>query len=360
MIISLKAITNLRKIASGSKGAIVTVSGGKARTFSTIHSYEIDLYQDIGEFSIHGDKLDSVLSSMDDDDDLRLSIEDNNLTFSNPTTKRRLPSLEVDKSPILDVVKPLWKHTFNNIQDIILSIKKAMSVSGDEKTGRDITFIRIKNKKLSIFTTNGVIFYLDHVSDASAEDILIKLKNEHASILINTVGKDTKALIAVDSVGKIIVKTSEAISVMAGYTEATPDYIGIIDSRFAVKSDMSISENSLEMRISVSKLKESVKRCSAVFSSEADYDRPIKLSGEGSKLELYAISLTTKDSINDIISYSGDRYESTFYSHNLFSALSIADTDSKMYVSRGISQDKQPLCIRSEKTCVYVGPRMNG
>lgn len=358
MIITKSTVTALRRVATVSKGAPVTVSGGKARTFSNIHSFEIDIGQDIGEFSIHGDKLESALSSFEGSDEIRLSVTDNNLTFSNPTTKRRMPALIAENSPKLDVKQPIWSYTFKNIQEVLSAIKKSRSLSGDEKTGRDVVFLRIKSGKLTVFATNGVTFYLELVGDCAAQDKTIKLKPEHIAILNGTVGSDVKALIAVDAADKIIVKTTSAISIMAGYTEPTPDYLSIIDSRFAVRSDLSIATDVLEICVDVIKLRDSAKRCTKVFSAEeSEYERPIRLLGEGSKMELYAISLKTADSINDTISYRGDRYEIVFYASNLIAALSAADPSSKMYIHRGISQSGQPLCIRSERVCVYVGPK---
>jgi len=338
----------------------ILFDGATARFSNTIMTVSVKI-DPISEekFAISGSRMLSSLSTFSSEEEINLKVKDSVASFSSGNTKRTM-SLYAD----IDVTKmevdgPVRTFAFSkdvcDSQKFVTALKRAKIFSGSEKVNRDLVFANFSSEGISVYSTDHYLFYMEKIPAVCNTEFSLALTPEHCKLIFDMLETGNSAVIGLDRKGRIAVKTLFGYAVATGSSSEHANYLALID-KFAINSSLVPKISSTKFSIKIADLKESVSRCSKVFTSEHDYERPLKITCEPGKAKLYASSTKNNDTIQDFIQCSDISYESRFYIHNLQKALTVCDSKSEFYFTTGVSHNKQPLCILSESSCVYVGP----
>ncbi len=363
MKISRDNLLKITKVAKISGDKPVVFDGSKVscnREFFAVES-RIDPIRD-ERFALSGDRILSSLSTFDaEGTEIEITVKNDAIVFAHGNTKRKMALLSDDTESFkIELSGSLESFQFSkdgcSAQKLVSAIKNAKPFSGNEKLNRDFVFVKFDESGIAVYATDGNTFYIERIRTECKSKFLMALTPEHCKLIFDMIESGNNAIIGVDSKKRIAIRTAFGFAVSVPSSSDHADYLALIDLRFAVNTNLEPKIGSVCFEVNASSFKNSVSRCSKVFTSEADFERPVKIKCDSGKMEIYASSTKFNDTIQDFIKCNNTSYEAKFYVFNLIKSLSASSEDAKFYFSSGISQYNQPICMLSENSCVYVGP----
>jgi hypothetical protein len=362
MKISKDNLLKITKVAKISGERPVIFDGSKVSCYGEFFTVEsrIDPIHD-QKFSLSGDRILSSLSTFDaDGTEVEIRVKDDAIVFAHGNTKRKMSILSESEMIKIELVGGLESFQFSkdgcSAQRLVSAIKNAKPFSGNEKLNRDFVFVKFDGSGISIYATDGNTFYIERIRTECKSNFTMALTPDHCKLIFDMIESGNNAIIGVDSKKRIAIRTAFGFAVSVPSSSEHADYLALIDLRFAVNTNLEPKVGSACFEVNASSFKNSVARCSKVFTSEADFERPIKIRCDSGKMEVYASSTKFNDTIQDFIKCNNTSYEAKFYVFNLIKSLAVASDEAKFYFTSGVSQYNQPICILSENSCVYVGP----